>query len=121
MCKQVKSWEIMQMFVKDKRVWNKMILQLCKAKVAFFGSQNPRNCGKVLEGCEILETTQEFTLSHGDTPVLTKPNIFFVTCFNSALSAQTHANSNQTMPVLGTFLVKRKKYLPFACTRHLQS
>ena len=57
----------MKMFVKYKRVWNEMILQLCKAKVAFFANQNPRNPKKVLKSCEILKTTQEFTNSHGDT------------------------------------------------------
>ena len=60
----------MKMFVKYKRVWNEMILQLCKAKVAFLGNQNSRNPKNVFEGCEILETTQEFTLSQGDTILL---------------------------------------------------
>ena len=60
----------MKMFVKYKHVWNEMILQLCKAKVAFLGNQNSRNPKNVFEGCEILETTQEFTLSQGDTILL---------------------------------------------------
>jgi len=64
------------------------------------------------------------TLSQGDNILfnlmLTKTELFIITCFDSAQPAQTHANSKQTMPVLRTFFAK-KKSLPFACTRHFQS
>ena len=127
MCKQAKKSgnqaNVCQVRI-CKSVRNKMILQLCKAIVAFFGSQNPRKPKRFWKAVKYLKP-------HKSSPfpmvtlllnvMLTKQNFFIFTCFNSAQSAQTHANSNQTMPVLGTFFVKKKEYLHFACTRHLQS
>jgi len=113
--------------VKYKRVWNKVIWPSSETKIpeTLKGlGRNPRNSKRSWKAVKYFK-------QHKNSPfpmvtlllnvMLTKQNFFFVTCINSVQSVQTHANSNQTMSVLGTFFVKKKKYLPFACTRHLQS
>jgi len=106
----------MQTFVKYKRVQNKMILQLRKAKMAFFGNQNPRNPRRFWKAVKYLKEHKSSTFPMVTlllNVMLTKQSFFFVTCFNSAQSAQTH-DSNQTMPVLGTFFViEEEKLLAF--------
>jgi len=99
-----KSREIMQMFVKYKRVWNTALQSqsglLQKPKL-----QKPKN---VLEGCEILETIQEFTLSHGDTSYCLmwswQSRIFL--CYLLQLSEHDHA-------CLGNILCKEERVLAF--------
>ena len=121
MCKQVKSREIMQMFVKYKRVHDLTALQ-SQSGLLQIPTRNPKRFWKAVKSLKQHKSSPVPMVTLLLNVMLTKQNVFFLPASTQpSLHAQTHANSKQTMPLLGTFFVKRKKYLPFACTRHLQS
>ena len=92
--------------VKYKRVRNKVISQLRKAKATFFRNLNPRNPKKFWKAVKYLNKHHSAipTLSHGDTVAQSGAdkaemlNSFFVSCFNSSQPPLTHADSNTLKP-----------------------